>query len=626
MAGIFDNFNTPIPNLVSGGNLIGSTLSLSDAYNKLFGTGEGGVLDFLNDQQEEIRKRNTQDMTQRMKSLTPDQLKQIEDAGLNPYTDLPAMYGANNGVIVDSEKAFAGADTAGANLITANNNTLNTWLNQLNDQQKADFVAQGGDVPLNMLNAFKQQNNRSGMRFFNETSFRQNADPAYQKGYNTLLDEVERTNANNGTALDRYSNPDAYNLPRNVSPDLEKQLRIDMATRDKNRAVVEAGYAIDNYMKANNTNDFRAAGQALGIPEDIMSSIDPTKLSDMYTADKQAGRDAQVNANSRTSAAEAEYNAIRQKNLKDYLDYREAIETSDRKREATKWSKTNLQELFKNEITAATFEKLGDIRQQALEQGMTNEDFDKVLTDNTAYTHKLTTFTSSVLDEAKEKYKDAFKPDENGKYDLANMQEASSAIMTSVKATLERNNVPKSMIPFMTQQVVAELTNDTNIAKFSNGTVDNRELIKAVHELSSLASTDPTLGAFSDSILKDGTAINPYSLTTLPKEIKEDKGVERRKIDQAVGAVWDELFTGRNEKWSQLSSTGKNYVLYSIFSKMSRRDYAPADFANAAAEMLRSNKEIQGANLLPGALALSKVDDTKFKNAVAPTKEKENSK
>lgn len=143
--GIYDNFNTTVPNLITG-DLNKAGANYAAAFDKLFGTAKGGVLDFLDNEQQNIRDLNTAHYVQRMKNLTPDELREMEMQGINPYTDLPGLYGANNGVLMDWDKAYEGANDAGNNLATYNNNAIQAALESATPDQIADDIAKYGSV------------------------------------------------------------------------------------------------------------------------------------------------------------------------------------------------------------------------------------------------------------------------------------------------------------------------------------------------------------------------------------------------------------------------------------------------------------------------------------------------
>lgn len=155
--GIYDNFNTTVPNLITG-DLNKAGANYAAAFDKLFGTAKGGVLDFLDNEQQNIRDLNTAHYVQRMKNLTPDELREMEMQGINPYTDLPGLYGANNGVLMDWDKAYEGANAAGNNLATYNNNAIQAALESATPDQIADDIAKYGSVYDAMQAYAKDQN------------------------------------------------------------------------------------------------------------------------------------------------------------------------------------------------------------------------------------------------------------------------------------------------------------------------------------------------------------------------------------------------------------------------------------------------------------------------------------
>ena len=632
MAGIFDNFNTPIPNLVSGGNLIGSTLSLSDAYNKLFGTGKGGVLDFLNDQQEQIRKRNTQDMTQRMKSLTPDQLRQIEDAGLNPYTDLPAMYGANNGVIVDTEKAFAGADTAGANLVAANNNTLNTMYNQLTPLEKADLLTKEGDYTQNMLELFKEKGNRPGLRFYDDKAFRMNADTAYKKGYDTLLDEMEKANATNTD----YKNSDSYVVPRNVSPELEKQLRLDTATQKRNRAVTEAAYAIDSYMKAHPNVDWLTAAETLGINKDLLSEIDLSKLNNPYDSTYLKGYQDLHLVDSNINAAKSTNNSTVAKNEADIadsfkrrIDTEAGIDKAKRNETAKKLAQTDLVDALKDGIKSDTFTKIDQIKKAAIASGdMSNEEFNKLLLENTTYSDEIAKYTEDMLYENKQTFAKAFERDKaTGKYNLENMNTAITQIASNISQTLEASGVPKALIPTMVQHVISRLTNDMNVGKLSNFNDSQKNYIDAMAGLEAEAGTGTQITKeFYRSLKSNETDIpDPFTSISGVDKVMGDR-ISKEDLKSAVGAQWNTQFGP--EAWKNLGPAGQNYIMYCLLDSVRKENRdawkeSQKEFTDRVVSILKNNVKQQGNNLRAPAEAISKVYQARHDlsiNSVAPTK------
>ena len=184
--GFYDNLNTPVPQLVTGANLNQALDDYSKAYNRMFGTGAGGVLDFIGNQQEEIRKNNTQRFQNVLKGLTPQDLEQFNAMGINPYTDLPGMLGINNGVLMDTQKAYDASTVAGDNLSTYNNSQLNAYAQDLTDADWAEGIKKYGSAG-NFLKNYAQS---QGMRIYDPGKFNQTAAPGMKKGIDFIGQQI----------------------------------------------------------------------------------------------------------------------------------------------------------------------------------------------------------------------------------------------------------------------------------------------------------------------------------------------------------------------------------------------------------------------------------------------------
>ena len=316
--GIYDNFNTTVPNLITG-DLNKAGANYAAAFDKLFGTAKGGVLDFLDNEQQNIRDLNTAHYVQRMKNLTPDELREMEMQGINPYTDLPGLYGANNGVLMDWDKAYEGANDAGNNLATYNNNAIQAALESATPDQIADDIAKYGSV-YDAMQAYAKDKN---MKYYDAGKMLTQSSKYQTGGLETLVDRarqmdnrgLEEQIKDPGKFVDPTMNTNVRNYVMNniakkakeeytkqVAPIIQ-EMRIKYRISDPREAVQKAiseGFNINpdyiiwgntdnsNLFTSEGTKDYTAANTA---PSEV------TATNTGNDAKAQQNRNAQTRAN-----------------------------------------------------------------------------------------------------------------------------------------------------------------------------------------------------------------------------------------------------------------------------------------------------------------------------------------
>ena len=607
--GIYDNFNTTIPDLVSGANLNNAAENYANAFNKMFGTGTGGPLDWFNTQQGIIKGINDKWYNANVSSLTPNQLREMERQGINPYTDLPGMYGMGNGVLMNMDKAYETASNAGTALKTANDNWMNTQLNNMTDIQKADVVKRlqdGEDFATALKNTIAPD-----IKFYDDSAWRKAADPVYKSGYNILKDEVFKQNQNKGTTLERWSKGQ-YDIPEDIqNSNIRSQLNTDLKTTDQNRLVAEAAQKIATYMKAKGVGDWEVAADALNIDPKLREHLSMDKITDIYNTATQEGMRAAATFDSNVektlnsdSADIADSLAKKQESINKRLALQYNGDKDQMARKAKDEFRYHARELMSKGINEDTFNQLDDLIEE-YSSVATRQDLEKELIEHSGFSRNLSKFMDNTLEKELNAYPEIFSVDpKTGKFDIEKATKNNARIIQNINGTLQRLNIPEYLRPKLIEQVTGTLKNRIEQMTFGNGKTDHANYMAALFAAQSLGAI--TDSSATKSVIESINKGDTFSGTAAAGvDLKE--GPYGKDLMTKIGGAWNSNKLNSDPMFDTLSPSAKGYVVFKILNTLSsdvKKD--PNKLLKAVEEKLSNSAQI--TKLYTTAKALSDLE------------------
>lgn len=355
--GIYDNFNTTVPNLITG-DLNKAGANYAAAFDKLFGTAKGGVLDFLDNEQQNIRDLNTAHYVQRMKNLTPDELREMEMQGINPYTDLPGLYGANNGVLMDWDKAYEGANDAGNNLATYNNNAIQAALESATPDQIADDIAKYGSV-YDAMQAYAKDKN---IRYYDAGKMLTQSSKYQTNGLGTLVDRARQMD--NRGLEEQIKDPGKFVDPT-MNTNVRNYVMNNIAKKAKEEYTKQVAPIIQEMRIKYRISDSREAVQK-AISEGFNINPDyiiwgSTDNSNLFTSEGTKDFTAANTASSEVTATNAKLGADTKKSINDQTQAEVEAEIGVPGINAEVKRQTGRETVYKSKNAADTEEYFGEL-------------------------------------------------------------------------------------------------------------------------------------------------------------------------------------------------------------------------------------------------------------------------
>ena len=543
--GIYDNLNTTVPNLISGGNLNNAAYQLGNTIDKTFGNAQGGILDFWKGQQDAIQARNTTMYQNAVKGLTPEQLRQLEEQGINPYTDLPGLMGYGKGVLLDTDKAFESAANAGTALSNANNTWLGQQISNFSpDEQKA--IAKTADPYNTMLG--KLRGMRPGLTFFDEPGLVTKANEVATQGFNQLADEAAELNK--ATALNQRlaAGPGGYALEQGLDPKVDNRLRQKLHQEDINQYSKEAATKIKEWQYLNGSEDWTRAIQELGLNPQWINN-DVLKEAGIFTTEgQQISRNAATRLDdigthlSGNTAKRAQDEADATKAQREQYQTQEGLKAAQRKvdednnvRTLQKELEPIIQETLGQGKAGATLDTFNKLQtkvndyivsnkipraraNQVLEEAL-GPDFTKSLADNDF---------NAVLDANEGRLRRAFEPKEiNGELsdiDVGTLESIKKESFESYKFRLEQAGYPPSLVEKATAAFQQKWDSKLAEARWHNTENHNIALKEASAQFKKNTGKDADLRSIGLSQLqaiKENKVSDPfklYGLKATPKD------------------------------------------------------------------------------------------------------------